>query len=485
MSSSTLLLILFVTISLSYSVGCDLYLAPSKIKNAGRGIIAGREYKKNEYVIDEAITMIMSYRFSDRTSLSNYVFASDDELYPMLAYGATTLFNHHSNHTVSNIWATNKERPDASVQKTSSNTIYAPVSMKANHDITIGSEIFTSYGDSDWFTARSIEYDEVPVDSIDKYNSIEELERVGHCLSSIYVDHSTLPYAGKGAFASKNFTKGEIVSVSPVLLFEMDNVVKYGTDNSVMINSMLGHPNSDVLILPIGSIAMVNHQSVKTGRNNVVFEWCDMFNNRHNKDTPLNVLLSTIFSPLDIAYRATRDIAAGEELFLDYGEKFSNQHSSYLTNLLNYHQNAAAEDAAAAAAYAASAESSSAAAAAAALSFASSSGSSSSAAVSAAAAASFAAALASLAATSAASVASATVEAVEASALATAASSSGNVSRYDEHNIDESHTSSEQPEFRQYIVVPDDFFPPSWYREPSTPNAIDNDSSACTTCSAI
>ncbi len=73
---------------------------------------------------------------------------------------------------------------------------------------------------------------------------------------------------------------------------------------------------------------MTNHQSPPD--NNVAMQWFSWLVEdnaqiaREKVEAKWNVteLVESPVCPLDIAFYATRDIAVGEELFLDYGEEW-------------------------------------------------------------------------------------------------------------------------------------------------------------------
>jgi len=183
-----------------------------------------------------------------------------------------------------------------------------------------GEEGNTTYGGTEVQKVGSRTYD------------LDELDRVGHCLSDIYVDESTIPLAGKGVFANRDFKKGEIVSISPILLMPRKSVSDESShSNSVLINYLYTTNYSNVGILPLGTGVVINHPP-KKGAENVAVEWYywtekkgDVSKKEHTRlthESPVEKLISSEFSPLDMAYRATKDIVEGEEIFMDYGDEW-------------------------------------------------------------------------------------------------------------------------------------------------------------------
>ena len=128
-------------------------------------------------------------------------------------------------------------------------------------------------------------------------------------------------------------------------------VIKNGKElltTQLIHNYMFGHPNSSVVLFPYSSnVAYINHHSTKF---NAQLQWATDFE-AHNQDwlhkdvtfleqqwragendstTPCGVLSSyiakesvtTIRTGLMLEFVATRDILEGEEIFIDYGDRW-------------------------------------------------------------------------------------------------------------------------------------------------------------------
>ena len=92
----------------------------------------------------------------------------------------------------------------------------------------------------------------------------------------------------------------------------------------ILINYCVSHERSSACLIPTGQAAFINH--AEESQANVKIEWYD----RNGYEALAERLLKNvtdlgkmISSSLDFTYRATRDIAAGEELVLFYGEHWS------------------------------------------------------------------------------------------------------------------------------------------------------------------
>ena len=172
-----------------------------------------------------------------------------------------------------------------------------------------------------------------------------------------------------GAFATRSFAKGSVVTESPVLHLDRHQLTHanqqqvlstfwkqfwyrhvhhnddddYNEDDNtpngnkkqqqqkqqLLLNYCFGHENSTILLLPYGPV--VNYMNHATGNNkaNVAIRWAQ----RHHNASLLDLKPHQLFDQergLALEYVALTDIASGDELLLDYGtqwEKAWNQHT--------------------------------------------------------------------------------------------------------------------------------------------------------------
>ena len=110
----------------------------------------------------------------------------------------------------------------------------------------------------------------------------------------ISVKQSLISGGGRGVFAEKDFKKGEVIEVCPLLTDYKKNfansIIKDYTFKSKF------KPDQEVIVF--GMCSMYNHS--------------DNFNVAHNQD------------PENMIFRASRDIKKGEELYVNYGENYWN-----------------------------------------------------------------------------------------------------------------------------------------------------------------
>ena len=172
--------------------------------------------------------------------------------------------------------------------------------------------------------------------------SIEYLEKHGKCMDNIVPKQSTIPHAGRGAFATRFIPKGGLVSPAPVVhIADKSKVNMYAekrgpngniirdSDNMVhkqiILNYCFSHPNSTLLLFPYSSnVVYINHHS---SDYNAKLQWTNDFSFYHHKEwlaKPVDFLEDQWTAGLMLEFVATRDIQPGEEVFIDYGEEWQN-----------------------------------------------------------------------------------------------------------------------------------------------------------------
>lgn len=166
----------------------------------------------------------------------------------------------------------------------------------------------------------------------------------GRCLDLIEIQKSTIPGAGRGAFARRMINKDEVVSSSPVLQHNREFMGLYmrrgkseddpieEVTKQLILNYMFGHKDSNLLLWPIApAVNAVNHKSGEGA--NVKIRWSTLpFHKKEWLNQTGKEVLSIFKSGLIIDYVATRDIEVGEEVFIDYGPDFDAAWTNYIAN---------------------------------------------------------------------------------------------------------------------------------------------------------
>ena len=110
----------------------------------------------------------------------------------------------------------------------------------------------------------------------------------------ISVKQSLIPNSGRGVFAEKDFKKGEVIEVCPLLTDYKKNFVNSKIKDYTFKSKF--KPDQEVIVF--GMCSMYNHS--------------DNYNVAHNQD------------PENMIYTAARDIKKGEELYVNYGTNYWN-----------------------------------------------------------------------------------------------------------------------------------------------------------------
>ena len=444
---------------------CDYYLVSSKyLSYNGRGIVSGKSYTPNKVLDEHGLNIIekqsaitINCDASIEWPTHNYVFASHEEDQCMLVFGISMLMNHYdyderylnsAHHWYGSPVATQE-------QLYSHFNVQTQIAQHYTEYIEIGDEIFTSYGEPQWFSDREIEFSSRPyIPSIHRYSPML-LRANGVCMSNVYpknsslytvslqspfvgggsagpnsdMDRNTLDTAsintfdevgqssercnndefhtcsertdmqtdeipvdsGQGLYTAVFIPKGGVVTVSPVMIIPLHELVQLADNSSLLVNYCFVYGNSysditdstatdqapsehetgyykkagytDVALFAFTSGALMNHRPrVHRSHSGAVFNFPDdelanveidwyNFNNyteenahesAFNSDGPavnttmptatLDTLRDKKYIQVDIVYRATRDIYMHEELFLDYGVQWEKAFLKYLVD---------------------------------------------------------------------------------------------------------------------------------------------------------
>jgi hypothetical protein len=186
--------------------------------------------------------------------------------------------------------------------------------------------------------------------------TLEWLRINGSCVDHIVHKPSTIAGAGEGAFAKRRLPKGTIITGTPLItiadesLLNLYTVPEEDDDASasdehdgrqrhlkhVIYNYCFGHESTSLLLFPYAAVGalFINHGSGR--KTNVRVRWAKPGELRHNdswfKVSP-DRLSDRISEPqLGIEYIAIRDIEEGEELLLDYGDKWDKAWKEHVAN---------------------------------------------------------------------------------------------------------------------------------------------------------
>ena len=195
------------------------------------------------------------------------------------------------------------------------------------------------------------------------FRDVSWLEANGRCLDNVVPGPSTVPYAGRGAFAARSMEEGDVVLPVPLMLIghrkelDMYDLIKkkrdaateeqeeHGDDDGatqtilvrkngataeptssqLLLNYCFGHAQSNLLLYPFGSgFNFINHRPTGDGANARVV-WSDRSHGMHNPgwlelDPDELSDEQHRYPGLMFDVVATKKIEEGDEVFIDYGE---------------------------------------------------------------------------------------------------------------------------------------------------------------------
>jgi len=194
---------------------------------------------------------------------------------------------------------------------------------------------------------RSIAYYQNP--NVER--SLTYLKNHGTCMDNLVQGaKSTIPGAGRGAFAKRAIEKGDIVASVPLLRmhkqhlrsFAIDEITKERVNEppeiQLVMNYVLGHPKSPIVFYPYGTgVNLINHATHKDLTANVKFVWSEKdYHDQKYLEMDIETIEEEGVSPfvhiMDLV--ATKDVLKGEEILLDYGESFDQNLRQFIDTYL-------------------------------------------------------------------------------------------------------------------------------------------------------
>mmetsp|Transcript_17515 Transcript_17515/g.26592 ORF Transcript_17515/g.26592 Transcript_17515/m.26592 type:complete len:598 (+) Transcript_17515:47-1840(+) len=165
----------------------------------------------------------------------------------------------------------------------------------------------------------------------------EWLREHGICGDNIKEGISTINQAGRGAFATRDLSKGTIIAPLPLIHLSnrtrMDMYKRNGSavikesppvGKQLLLNYCMGHRDSTLLLCPYGLLtALINHGGKE--RSNVKLRWSDPSRSNHQPEwlnKTIKELRQKKSAILTMELVALRDISEGEEVLMDYGDEW-------------------------------------------------------------------------------------------------------------------------------------------------------------------
>ena len=184
----------------------------------------------------------------------------------------------------------------------------------------------------------------------DMIRSNEWLEENGFCLDTIRQGVSTIPNAGRGAFANREISEGENVIITPLLhiadkklltMYRIEDEEDQTFDESsgptgkqMLLNYAFGHPQSNMVFIPTGpQVTLINHGGADA---NARLEWANKDDVLSNPDGLLTITVDQMAELKDtvlvMKVVAKRDIGEGEEITINYGTSWQRTWDAYESN---------------------------------------------------------------------------------------------------------------------------------------------------------
>lgn len=156
------------------------------------------------------------------------------------------------------------------------------------------------------------------------------------CIDNIRQGESTIPQAGRGAFANRLLKQGSVVAPAPLVhisnkeslnMYEFEMSSDFSnldrgkvSGKQLMLNYCFGNEKSIKLLCPIGAgTSFINHSPTP----NAAIRWSTHPTSKLHREHWFNLSLEELGDKVDlglmIEYVALRDIEEGEEIFIDYG----------------------------------------------------------------------------------------------------------------------------------------------------------------------
>ncbi|KAL3757800.1 hypothetical protein ACHAWU_009266 [Discostella pseudostelligera] len=168
----------------------------------------------------------------------------------------------------------------------------------------------------------------------DSIQSLEWLEENGACLDNIVSGVSSIPQAGRGAFATRSIKEGDQITTTPVLTFDREELLLWESvekmddgglvmellGQQLLVNYCYGHANSSLLFFPYApTVNFINHGSIE--ESNAEIRWSrSPYHKAEWLHEPLEDVKSRMKTGLMFDIIATRDLSRGDEILLYYGK---------------------------------------------------------------------------------------------------------------------------------------------------------------------
>ncbi|KAL3908147.1 MAG: hypothetical protein SGILL_008595, partial [Bacillariaceae sp.] len=183
---------------------------------------------------------------------------------------------------------------------------------------------------------------------VTEQRTTEWIEQNGICLENLVPKKSTLPDAGRGGFAQYPIQKDEIIVPMPTLHMTNKDIMKlYDQEDNVLedpnsheigknmfLNYCFGRAESSMVLCPLTSAILVNHCSTRQDTScipNAKVRWSTGWDAASHpwRNKTVTELAGQNARVLSLEMVATKPIAPGEEVFIDYGKEWEDAWNSH------------------------------------------------------------------------------------------------------------------------------------------------------------
>jgi len=207
------------------------------------------------------------------------------------------------------------------------------VSYVAVRDIVIGEELTIQCNDDDfdggaYYLSKFVSDDTA-------YACID---------SNVRADTSVV--GGQGLFAKQHMFKGKVITSTPVIPIDRQELVMKGKDGrqQLLLNYAYGHPRSDLLLLPYGPLVNYMNHPPQGKSANAEIRWHPVTEKNSNAVLPrrqqhhhpellqesAKKVANTHGKGLMMDIVALREIAPDEEIYIDYGKDWVDAHKAHV-----------------------------------------------------------------------------------------------------------------------------------------------------------
>ena len=178
---------------------------------------------------------------------------------------------------------------------------------------------------------------------------MEWLQQHGQCADNIRDGVSTIPGAGRGAFATRRIPKGGLVAPVPLIhisnkaqltMYDMttpkdgDGKIYRNTlkpiGKQLLLNYCFGHRDSTLLLSPYGIVtSLINHSSQKP---NARLEWSKTMRHPEWRQQAIPSFARVKHNGLSMDFVALEDIDEGQEILIDYGPAWQEAFQDHVRN---------------------------------------------------------------------------------------------------------------------------------------------------------